>query len=262
MSNQDTASPLRPEFQLPDTKSLDTSLPGTNQNKIIEDEEVYVKIEHVDNISRPVGPSEITFPVGNINSSNTSNVDTTMMNEQDTAMGSNTATNFMHNFESIEIGVVVGVAIGLFIVFLCCGSLMLCLQCGKRKNTTQGKESTMVNATGDCGNVGCSGSSSGSFFFGGRRNVYATMEHTNGESRVAENQLGYTSIYPKSGYFRKSGPPVLLPHELMMNYDDGRTDSITTLSSPDRHQNIELSYNYSKPIDLNKRSQSDKVTEL
>ena len=92
--------------------------------------------------------------------------------------------------------------------------------------------------------------------------MYATMEHTNGESGVAENQLGYTSIYPTSGYFRKSGPPVLLPHELMMNYDDGRTDSITTLSSPDRHQNIELSYNYSKPIDLNKRSQSDKVTEL
>ena len=130
------------------------------------------------------------------------------------------------------------------------------------KNSIQGKESTLANATGDCGNVGCSGSSSGSFFFGGRRNVYATMEHTNGESGVAENQLGYTSIYPTSGYFRKSGPPVLLPHELMMNYDDGRTDSITTLSSPDRHQNIELSYNYSKPIDLNKRSQSDKVTEL
>ena len=261
-SNQDEVSPLRPEFQFPDTKSLDTHVPDTKQNEIKDNEEVYVKIEHVDNISRPVGPSEITFPVGNIKISNSSNVDTTMMSEQDTAMSSNTATDFMHNFESIEIGVVVGVAIGLFIVFLCCGSLMLCFQCGKRKNSIQGKESTLTNATGDCGNVGCSGSSSGSFFFGGRRNVYATMEHTNGESGVAENQLGYTSIYPKSGYFRKSGPPVLLPHELMMNYDDGTTDSITTLPSPGRHQNIELSYNYSKPIDLNKRSQSDKVTEL
>ena len=179
--------------------------------------------------------------------------------ENDKGQANTNSANVVHNFESIEIGVAVGVAIGVFIVFICFGSVMLCLRCGQRRGRR--KESNLVTVTGDCGNVGCSGnSSSGGFFFGGKRNVYNTMEHANGEPGSGENQLGYTSVYPTSGYFRKHGPPIMLTNELIMNYDDGNSENISSIQGS--QQSIELSCSYSNPIDLSKRSKSDKVTEL
>ena len=90
--------------------------------------------------------------------------------------------------------------------------------------------------------------------------MYATMEHTNGEPGSGENQLGYTSVYPTSGYFRQHGPPIMLTNELIMNYDDGTSDTLGSLRGS--QQSIELSCSYWNPIDLSKRSKSDKVTEL
>merc|ERR1719412_2391863 len=63
----------------------------------------------------------------------------------DREITSNTA-NVVHNFESIEVGVVVGVAIGVFIVLICFGSVMLCFRCGQRRDRR--KESNLVTNTG------------------------------------------------------------------------------------------------------------------
>ena len=194
-----------------------------------------------------------------INTTRASNATEPAKKENDKGKANTNSANVVHNFESIEIGVAVGVAIGVFIVFICFGSVMLCLRCGQRRGRR--KESNLVTATGDCGNVGCSGnSSSGGFFFGGKRNVYNTMEHANGEPGSGENQLGYTSVYPTSGYFRKHGPPIMLTNELIMNYDDGNSENLSSIQGS--QQSIELSCSYSNPIDLSKRSKSDKVTEL
>ena len=86
------------------------------------------------------------------------------------------------------------------------------------------------------------------------------MEQANGEPGSGENQLGYTSVYPTSGYFRQHGPPIMLTNELIMNYDDGHSENYSSVHGS--QQSIELSCSYSNPIDLNKRSKSDKVTEL
>ena len=255
-------------YNSPDTKSLDTRTSIGSMDIHNADDIKGMKItKEIDKYSIPL--SKITSPsinedgynAYNNKSGSIANIDPPLISGSNEDSTTTNTANVVHNFESIEVGVVVGVAIGVFIVLICFGSVMLCFRCGKQKDKRRGKESTLVSANGDCGNVGCSGNTSGGFFFGGRRNVYATMEHTNGESGIGENQLGYTSIYPTSGYFRQPGPPIILPHELIMNYDDGTSDNIAPLSET-HHNSIELSCNYTKPIDLNKRSKSDKVTEL
>ena len=45
-----------------------------------------------------------------------------------------------------------------------------------------------------------------------------------------------------------------------MNYDDGNSENLSSIQGS--QQSIELSCSYSNPIDLSKRSKSDKVTEL
>ena len=133
----------------------------------------------------------------------------------------------LHNLESLEVGVIVGVVIGVCIVLLFAGSVMICFACRKSKALRQRDENGMAVNTlvGDCGNVGCAGSSNGGFFFG-RRHVYATMETgANGESGMADNPAGNLFggfAYRYSGsngeYFRKPGPPVILPHESVFDY--------------------------------------------
>ena len=265
-NSSENNDPISIQFHSPVTKSLETT---SNINSMGIQKEENAKDDVLDT-TKDVSMIPILQPNNlnldskfklseTINTTRASNATEPAKKENDKGKSNANSANVVHNFESIEIGVAVGVAIGVFIVFICFGSVMLCLRCGQRRGRR--KESNLVTATGDCGNVGCSGnSSSGGFFFGGKRNVYNTMEHANGEPGSGENQLGYTSVYPTSGYFRKHGPPIMLTNELIMNYDDGNSENLSSIQGS--QQSIELSCSYSNPIDLSKRSKSDKVTEL
>jgi len=257
--NLEDVEPSHTQFHSPVTKSLDTT--SSIHSMEISKNTKKKTIDDTNDVSMiPILPAKNQNMDSKFTSSNTMNATAKGdLNQPSTKENkekeiTNNTSNILHSFESIEVGVVVGVAIGVFIVFICFGSLMLCFRCGQRRGRR--KESNLNTITGDCGNVGCSGQS----LFGGKRNVYNTNEHANGEPGSGENQLGYTSIYPTSGYFRQHGPPIMLTNELIMNYDETSSESFGSFRGS--QQSIELSCSYSNPIDLNKRSKSDKVTEL